>query len=150
MKGRTYRYLEKEPLYPFGYGLTYSKVEAVALNVPESVRKGEPATIELTLENKGSFDVEEAAQVYLKDLESPNAVRNWSLAAFQRVALKAGERRTVTLTVMPHEMEAVNEAGERSIESSLFRVFAGISQPDERSAELLGTRPLSKDMKVTE
>ena len=148
MKGRTYRYMEKPALYPFGYGLTYSTVEAVKLSAPKEIQRGDAPTVELTLENKGGFDVEEVAQVYLKDLESPNAVPNWSLAAFQRVALKQGESKTVLLTVRPHEMEAVNEAGERSIESGSFRLFAGISQPDERSAELLGTKPLSCVLKV--
>lgn len=143
MKGRTYRYLETTPLYPFGYGLTYSKVEAAALNAPEAVAKGEPVAIELTLENRGEFDVEEVAQVYVKDLESPNAVRNWSLAAFQRVALAKGEKKTVFLTVQPHELEAVNEQGQRQIESGSFQLFAGISQPDDRSVELAGTSPLS-------
>ena len=143
MKGRTYRFIEKPALYPFGYGLTYSKVEAVNLSAPNEIVKGEPIELILTLENKGNFDVEEVAQVYIKDLESPNAVLNWSLAAFQRVALKQGESKTITMVVQPHEMEAVDENGERHIESTHFELFVGISQPDERSIELCGTKPLS-------
>ncbi|MBS7175271.1 MAG: fibronectin type III-like domain-contianing protein, partial [Clostridiales bacterium] len=68
---------------------------------------------------------------------------NWSLAAFQRVALAKGEKKTVFLTVQPHELEAVNEQGQRQIESGSFQLFAGISQPDDRSVELTGTSPLS-------
>lgn len=143
MKGRTYRYLETEPLYPFGYGLTYSKVEIEGVSAPEKIAKGETLPVTVKMTNVGDYDVDEVVQCYIKDLESPNAVPNWSLAAFKRISLKQGETKTVMLDVTPFSMEAVNEQGERSIESGRFEVFVGTSQPDDRSVKLTGQKPVS-------
>ena len=81
-------------------------------------------------------------QLYIKDLESPLAVRNHSLCAFRRVALKAGEKKQISLVVKNKAMEVVDEQGERHIDSKNFRIYAGTSQPDSRSQALTGQKPL--------
>ena len=141
MKGRTYRYIEKKPLYPFGYGLTYGDVEVTSAKVLNQLTEDSDIEVEVTVENKGTRATEEVVQLYIKDLESPLAVRNHSLCGFRRVALEAGEKKNVTLTVANRAMAVVDQAGERHVDSRNFKIFAGISQPDERSQELTGKKP---------
>ena len=86
MKNRTYRFMEKEALYPFGYGLTYGDVQVTQARITNQVTVDSDIEVEVTLENKGAVDTEDVVQLYIKDLESPLAVRNYSLCAFQRVA----------------------------------------------------------------
>ena len=147
MKGRTYRYIEKKPLYPFGYGLTYGDVEVTSAKVLNQVTADSDIEVEVTVENKGTRATEEVVQLYIKDLESPLAVRNHSLCGFRRVALEAGEKKNVTLTVANIAMAVVDQAGERHVDSRNFKIFAGISQPDERSQELTGKK--SAEINVT-
>ncbi|MDY3919020.1 MAG: glycoside hydrolase family 3 C-terminal domain-containing protein [Candidatus Limivivens sp.] len=144
MKGRTYRYLEKEPLYPFGYGLTYGQIKVTAGKFVKE--KGAPA-VEAEVENCGKWETEDVIQVYIKDLESPNAVRNHSLCGFQRIHLKAGEKKTVTIPVPEKAFTAVDEKGERKVESSRFDLYVGTSQPDSRSVELTGQVPVRLEVK---
>ena len=141
MKGRTYRYIEKEPLYPFGYGLTYGDVEVIDGKLMNQVTADSDIEVEVTVENKGNRATEEVIQLYIKDLESPLAVRNHSLCGFKRVFLEPGEKKTLSFTVANRAMTVVDEVGERHIDSRNFKIFAGISQPDDRSRALTGKKP---------
>ncbi len=142
MKNRTYRYLESEPLYPFGYGLTYSATVLSDLKAAVDGKKGQPLKISVTIANTGSYEVEEVIQCYIKDIKSPFAVRNHSLCAFKRVALPEGESREVTLEIQPAAFEVVNQQGERVAGSGRYCIYVGTSQPDARSVELTGQKPL--------
>lgn len=140
MKNRTYRYMEGEALYPFGYGLTYGKVQVKEARVLNEVTRESDIEVQVTAENRGKLRTEEVVQIYIKDLESPLAVRNYSLCAFGRVDLEAGESKTLTLRIPNRAMEVVDEQGNRHIDSKHFKLFAGISQPDKRSEELTGEK----------
>ena len=144
MKGRTYRYMEGDSLYPFGYGLTYSRVRLDSMEVSRSPEG--TGTVSLWIENVGEYTIDEVVQCYLKNFDSPYAPRNHSLVAFRRVTLSPGERRKVTLEITPTSWMVVNEEGERILDGSHYRIYAGISQPDRRSCELLGMEPLSVEM----
>lgn len=148
MKNRTYRYMEKEALYPFGYGLTYGRASVTAAKIRNQVDAQSDIELEAVVKNDGTCDIEEVLQVYIKDEESKYAVRNYSLCGFQRVALKAGEEKTVNLVIPNRAMTAVNEAGERVIDSKRFTVYAGLSQPDRRSGELRGDRPMVMEVEL--
>lgn len=147
MKGRTYRYLESTPLYPFGYGLSYTLFRYRNLKVK---RLAEGALVSVTVENTGKWDGDEVVQVYLKDLESAHEVRNCRLAGFKRVFVKAGESVSVELELKERQFTVVNEEGNRILDGSVFAVWVGGSQPDERSAELLGQEPLQAEIRLTE
>ncbi len=142
MKNRTYRYIEKEALYPFGYGLTYSDVEVTNLELLNQVSIDSEIKIRVWAENKGDIQTEEVIQIYIKDLESPLAVRNYSLCGFQRVSLKSKEKKEILFTISNQAMTVVDEQGQRFIDSRKFKLFAGVSQPDERSVKLTGKKPL--------
>jgi beta-glucosidase len=94
MKGRTYRYFEGEPLYPFGYGLSYTAFTYRNPRAPDEARAGSPLKISVEVENSGKRDGEDVVQLYVKH---PGVVRE--LQGFERVPLRAGEKKTVEFTV---------------------------------------------------
>lgn len=148
MKGRTYRYLEKEPLYPFGYGLTYGQVCVKAAELTGAVEEGKELTIKAMVENSGKYDTDDVIQVYIKDLDSKNAVPNHSLCAFKRVSLKKGEKAEILLKVPYEALMAVDEEGKKYVDSSHFVLSVGTSQPDDRSISLTGTEPVKVEINL--
>jgi len=148
MKGRTYRYIETEPLYPFGFGLTYSKVRLNNLKVLNKVTKESDIQLSVEIENIGDYDTDEVIQFYIKDNKSRFAAPNHSLCGFKRIHLKKGESKTVEVTVLNRAMNIVDDEGNRYIDSDSFTIFAGVSQPDKRSLELTGIQTLSVDINL--
>ncbi len=157
MTGKTYRYVEKEPLYPFGFGLTYSDVSVKEAALVGAVDKeiaaacnsyavrGDAASFEVkaVIENTGSVDTDEVLQAYMKVEDSVHAVPNTSLCAFQRVSLKAGEQKEVTLKVPYTALTIVDDEGKRYVDGTSFTLYVGTSQPDERSAALTGKKSVA-------
>lgn len=133
MEGRTYRYMKGEALYPFGYGLTYGNCTVERAEY----RNGK---IEAEISNIGENDTEEVLQVYIKNLDSVLAVRNHSLCAFMRIALKKGERCRVELPIREEAFLVVNEAGEYVKDGTNFKLFVGFGQPDRRTEVLYGKK----------
>ena len=148
MKGRTYRYLEKAPLYPFGYGLTYGEVEVTGATVlhPEE----ESMQVCATVENKGTWTTEDVVQVYIKNHGSNYAVRNTSLCGFRRVRLEPGETKEITIELSKLAKTIVDEEGKRYVDGRAFTVYVGTSQPDERSVELTKKQPISIHVTIEE
>lgn len=146
MKNRTYRFMNTEALYPFGYGLTYSKSYIIAAEVIKPLRDisdmESKMEIEATIVNEGAYDVEEVVQVYVKDLESEMAIPNYGLCAFKRISLLKGERKKVQLQINGKAFSVVDEEGERAITSRKFRFYVGTAQPDKRSSALTGMKPV--------
>lgn len=132
MKDRTYRYCSEENvLYPFGYGLTYSRVECSELSYADGVAR-------IVVTNSGTRFVEEVIQLYVKGFDKAD-VRNHSLCGFLRVALAAGETRTIDIPISATAFETVSEDGTRSVCGKRFKLYAGVSQPTELSYKLTGT-----------
>lgn len=142
MENRTYRYMEEDALYPFGYGLTYGNVEVEEAGFTIMPKKEQDFEVEVTLTNRGGTAVEEVVQLYIKDTKSALAVKNYSLCAFQRVALGAEETVKTTLKVRASALEAIDEEGRRVLDSDEFTLYAGISQPDRRSIQLMHSSPV--------
>ena len=139
MKGRTYRYLEGKAQFPFGYGLTYGKVDTVSARADF---REDGLYILADIENTGAMDTDEVVQVYAKNLESPLAPKNPVLCGFARAHVKKGERKTVEIPVREDAFYVVDEEGNRRREGNRFLFYAGCSQPDERSRELTGCAPV--------
>lgn len=138
MKNRTYRYMEQEALYPFGFGLTYGNVKVSAAEFAEQPEKEKPVKIRCTVTNTGKWDTEEVVQVYIKDWKSKYAVRNHSLCGFRRVMVKAGESIETELTIDPRAFTIVDEEGKRYVDSNKFSLYVATTQPDARSTALTG------------
>ena len=143
MKNRTYRYFEGTPLYPFGFGLTYSDCCVNAMIVDKAEGEFDGVNVTVSVKNNGSVDTEEVVQVYIKDEEFQLAIRNFSLCGFKRISLKAGEEKTVTVKIDKRAFTSVDADGNREIFSKKFTLFAALSQPDSRSEELTGHKALS-------
>ena len=146
MINRTYRYMNDESLYSFGYGLTYSNVELTNLTVKKDRNYFNEIFVTVDIKNIGKYDIEEVIQCYIKNLESKYAVKNHSLVAFKRVSLKVGESKKVTLKIDKKSFEVVDNKGNRLIDSKRYKLYVGISQPDNRSIELLGIKPIEYEI----
>ena len=146
MKGRTYRYMEEKPMYPFGYGLNYGKAEVLSAKISDanitSVSEGQDLTLEVEVTNKGKYVAEEVLQIYVRAEETPYEVLNTKLGAFKRVRIEPDETKCVTITVPAKAFMVVNEEGKRIFDGEKAELFVGFSQPDERSLELMGKKPI--------
>ena len=138
MKGRTYRYMENEALYPFGYGLTYGDVTVKSADVVSRDPDTRDVTLKVQVTNSGKVATDDVIQVYVKDKVSPNAVPNHSLCAFARISLEAGESKNVTVAVSGDAFRSVNDEGEFVRDSAQYELFVGTGQPDQRTKELTG------------
>lgn len=155
MKGRTYRYLIEEPLYPFGYGLTYGDVQLESVSCGgQRVEKGgqvalkpEDFSVEALVVNNSSFAQEEVVQVYIK-ADSANAVPNGKLCGFARVALAPGESKKVAVPVDKDAFTVINDKGEKLTDSSSFAVSVGFGQPDGRTKALTGKECIEFTVKL--
>ena len=142
MTNRTYRYYRGEPLYPFGYGLTYGDAAVTAVTAGE-------ASARVTVENRGGRAAQEVVQLYLKDEASPDAPPNPILCGFRRIELGAGETKTVDIPIEPSAFTVVNAAGERIPGSGAWTLYAGLGQPDARTARLTGKTAVSTSIRRT-
>ena len=152
MRGRTYRYLETEPLFPFGFGLSYTRFvySQLELSMTEA-RVAEDLRLELsvTVTNAGERDGDEVVQLYVKDLESSVPVPHHELRGVERVHLLAGASLRLAFTLSAKSLSLIDDAGNRLLEPGQFRLFVGGSQPDARSAALLTSAPLSVELVLT-
>jgi len=139
MKDRTYRYFSGQPLYSFGYGLSYTTFTYSGLKVPTTnAEAGKPVTIEADVKNTGRISGDEVAELYLtqpKGFETP--IRK--LAGFKRLHLARGESAHVSLTIDPRSLAQVDEKGNRIILPGEYTVSLGGAQPGGTAAVLTGS-----------
>ena len=141
MDNRTYRYYKGTPLYPFGYGLSYTDVEYKNASISKTEGAiGDTFTVEVEVENKGAYKVYEGVQLYVKDIEASTRVPNWQLRGIKNVCLEAGETKKVALELSARDFALITETGECVVEPGEFCVAIGGQQPDERSSELTGKK----------
>ncbi|HEX7844503.1 MAG TPA: fibronectin type III-like domain-contianing protein, partial [Chitinophagaceae bacterium] len=129
MAGRTYRYFKGEALYPFGYGLSYTNFTYGNLQAPVQLKKGDTAKVTVTVKNTGSRDGEEVVQLYVSHQNASGKAPIRSLKGFQRIALKAGESKTVSFTLTAEQFSLVNEEGKTYQPTGKIVVSAGGGQP---------------------
>ena len=134
MKGRTYRYTRENILYPFGYGLTYSKIE-----VTDCVYDAASGITTVSVQNQGDVDTEDVVQLYIRNTTSAFANPYPRLCGFKRVAIPAGGETMVQIKIDDSAFDVVNDEGEVIRDGNTFDLFAGVSQPDEKSKELTGS-----------
>lgn len=130
MTGRTYRYMTEDPLYPFGFGLSYTNYaySGIIINKPK-IKKGETVQVSATVTNTGKTDGEEVVQLYVTDVKASTRTPLYALDGIKRVKLKSGESQTVSFDVSPRMMELVNDNGDRAIEAGEFRLTIGGCSP---------------------
>jgi len=129
MKGRTYRYFEGEPLYPFGYGLSYSKFSYSNLQLPKSMETGTTITIHVDVTNVGQISGDEVIQLYVSNKTAKLPVSLRSLDGFCRVTLKPGEKKTIGFSLNPQQMSIIDNNDNRIQQPGTFEVSIGGGQP---------------------
>lgn len=144
MQGRTYRYMQQHALYPFGYGLTYGdiRVDEASASVLSNIDGSRNVQITVQATNHGSVATDDVIQIYVHDDKSDYAVRNAQLKGFKRVHLSPNESVHLCFTLDASCFTVVTDEGDVVQGGDSFSVWAGTSQPDPRSAELLGFSPV--------
>ncbi|MBS2209865.1 glycoside hydrolase family 3 C-terminal domain-containing protein [Carboxylicivirga mesophila] len=142
-RGDDYLNLSGKPLFPFGYGLSYTSFTYSDLKMEQAViAAGESSTVHFNITNTGAYDGDEVVQLYIKDLYASVARPVMELKGFQRIHLKQGETKEVSFTITPEQLSMLNEAMDRVIEPGDFRIMIGASSNDIR---LRSTLTVSED-----
>lgn len=139
MEGRTYRYFKGEPLYPFGYGLSYSQFAYSGLKMNKAVAAGKNLDVTVDVRNAGKMAGDEVVQLYITDPSANSLVPVRSLVGVERVNLKSGEKRSLKFTLTPRQMSIVNNEGKRILEPGQLNVTIGGGQPGPRTATVAGS-----------
>jgi beta-glucosidase len=135
MENRTYRYFTGQPLYPFGFGLSYTTFAYRNLQIgPAQVNPGDPVSVQVEVENTGDLPGDEVVQLYLKDAQASLPVPRLSLQGFTRLHLSPGEKQTVQFSLNARQMSFADESGKWVLEPGLFKIWVGGQQPDEGAA----------------
>jgi beta-glucosidase len=132
MAGRTYRYFRQSPLYPFGFGRSFTRFGYSALTItPDgAARSGGIFQVTVSVENTGARAGDEVVQLYVTDDAASAPVPIRSLAGFRRISLAPGERKPVTFPLTPRALSFVDPHGRRVLEPGSFTIAVGGAQPD--------------------
>lgn len=130
MVGRTYRYFRGKPLYPFGYGLSYTTFAYSNIKCQPTATTGETVKVTATVTNTGKRDGDEVAQLYVTHHnDGVSIVPLCSLKGFRRLHLKAGESRTVEFELTPHHLSLTTEQGCWIEKAGTVQIAVGGGQP---------------------
>ncbi len=144
MQGRTYRYMTEEPMYPFGYGLSYTSFVYSDISLPESkLKRGQSTEVSCTVTNTGDYPGQEVVQLYLTDEEASVTAPLFSLKGVQSIALAPGESQQVVFTITSEMLELINEQGESILEKGDFTITIAGSLPTNRAAQLGAAQPVT-------
>jgi beta-glucosidase len=150
MSNRTYRYFTGEPLYPFGYGLSYSKFEYSNLKLSSSeLQAGDPLSVEVDIKNTSQRGGDEVAELYITFPKLAGAPLR-ALRGFTRVHVDAGAQKHVKLQLQPRDLSYVNEAGDRFIGVGDYIITVGGGQPGTSAAKAEAHLPIRGEQKLPE
>ena len=137
MKGRTYKYMNVEPMYPFGFGLSYANFTYGEAKVASTkISKKDNLRVVVKVTNSGKVKSDEVVQLYVSDLVASVVVPNFQLTNVKRITLEPGETKEVIFDLTPKAFEMVKNDGSRIVESGDFKIYVGGSSPMKRSFEL--------------
>jgi beta-glucosidase len=137
MQGRTYRYMQAEPMYPFGYGLSYASFTYTGLKLPKKAAKNKPVEVEATVTNTGKVAGEEVVQLYLAHAALKGAqTPQYALKGFRRVKLAPGASQTVRFTLTPEQLARINAQGQAVAPGGPVTLWMGGAAPSPRSQQL--------------
>ena len=139
MDGRTYRYIKEKPLYPFGFGLSYT---TFSYSDFEAKKTDDGLIASVSVTNTGSRPGREVVQIYAKMLDSRYKTPNYQLCGIGSVTLKPGESAKVEIPISEYWLKVVTDEGKRVTPDGSIILYAGGHQPDEYSNRLCGTKCL--------
>ena len=133
MKGRTYRYFKGEPLYPFGYGLSYTSFAYENLKIQEKYNVGDTVKVLVNVKNTGKVAGDEVAQLYVSNQNSSLPVPIRSLKGFKRVYLLPGETKTIHFVMAPEAFSMIDQNNKQVILPGSYKISVGGGQPDDKT-----------------
>jgi len=131
MENRTYRYFNGEPLYPFGFGLSYTTFKYSKFTSAKTINSGDEIKVTVNVKNTGKMAGDEVVQLYLSNLSASVPVPVKALKGFKRIHLNPGETKTITFTLAPDAFSVIDEQNKRVIKPGIFEMTIGGSQPKE-------------------
>jgi beta-glucosidase len=141
MKGRTYRFFEGNPLYAFGFGLSYTRFKYSELELPDEIKTGDEMTVSVKVKNSGTTEGQEVVQLYVKNIGAAVPVPIHSLEGIKKVNLKPGEEKTVEFVLTPKQMAVFSDEGNFVVRPGMVEISVGGGQPGfipETSSVLTG------------
>ena len=132
-----YRDIPNDPLYPFGFGLSYTSFAYNNLRLSSNdIAKTEPLQVKISVSNTGSRDGEEVVQLYIRDITASIIRPVKELKAFQKIGLKAGETKEVSFTLTVKDLSFYDAEGNLKAEPGAFKIFVGGSSKDVLEKDL--------------
>lgn len=136
---QTYRFYKGQPLYPFGYGLSYTTFGYENLKVDEQHKAGDSVRVTVDLKNTGSLAGEEVVQLYVSHQDAPVRVPLKSLKGFKRIEVDKGETKSVEFVLPPDAFSLINEQGQKEVIPGTFQISVGGGQPGARGSNAVTT-----------
>ena len=150
MENRTYKFFKETPLYPFGFGLSYTTFAYENLQFEtERLTAGEELRGRVTIRNTGAVSGDELVEIYLTDREASVRVPIQKLVGIQRVSLAPGEEKIISFEIEAAQFQIIREDGSRKYEAGEFQVSVGGSCPDAYSEMLKGQAVLKKTIMLS-
>jgi len=150
MNNRTYRYFTGQPLYPFGYGLSYSTFEYSGLKFSSAtLEAGSALEVAVDVKNTGPREGDEVVELYISFPKMAGAPLK-ALRGFTRVHLASGEQKHVKLTLRPRDLSYVNEAGDRLVAAGDYLITVGGGQPGTSAAHADAHLSIQGEQKLPE
>jgi len=138
MQGRTYRFMTAEPLYRFGYGLSYTTFKYTKLKVRGT-------EVSVAVKNTGARAGDEVVQLYVRDVVASVPVPHRHLEGFQRIHLKPGQAKIVKFTLLPEQLACWDDNGKPLLEPGEFQISVGGGQPEDANSHAVSTTLTIRD-----
>jgi Glycosyl hydrolase family 3 C terminal domain. len=151
MKGRTYRYMSAEPMYPFGFGLSYTSFIYDHLKLSKTtIHKNESVEVQVTVKNTGKVKSDEVAELYLTHEGDPTNQPIYALKGFKRITLSPGESKVVKFSLTPDLLSEIDVNGQAVQPAENIKIRIAGSLPSKRSEELGAAKGVEGSIHVVE
>lgn len=145
MKNRTYRYMENTPLYPFGYGLSYT---SFAYEGGGEIEYADEMEVAVKVKNTGKRGGYEKVQLYAEPTDCEFTHPKYELKAYETIYLEPNEEKTVKLKILKKDLTLINDNGDKTEHTGGFKLYVSGGQPDTRTAELTKATPVEYIIKA--